>query len=159
MLGTPDREAVGPSVRIILSEMANIDGTMDQNLYDMFTTVKDFPKDPTPLRALLRRTRTSRTTRSSVVFYTRWFIRKTSWASWNLEKLQTKNYFDGSRYICSVPAYKCYIRFLKPSSILQRSGTTLYTLLSHILYWLLLLIIYSSIVFSDPMVWTPSHRY
>ena len=81
MLGTPDREAVGPSVRIILSEMANIDGTMDQNLYDMFTTVKDFPKDPTPLRALLRRTRTSRTTRSSVVFYTRWFIRKTSLAS------------------------------------------------------------------------------
>ena len=53
MLGTPDGEAVGPSVRTILSEMANIDGTMDQNLYDMFTTVKDFPKDPTPLRALL----------------------------------------------------------------------------------------------------------
>ena len=53
VLGTPDGEAVGPSVRTILSEMANIDGTMDQNLYDMFTTVKDFPKDPTPLRALL----------------------------------------------------------------------------------------------------------
>ena len=60
--------------------------------------------------------------------------------------------------ICSVPTYKCYKnRFLKPSSILQRSGTTLKT--SHILFWLLLLIIYSSIVFSDPLVWTPSHRY
>ena len=49
VLGTLGGEAAGPSVQTILSEMANVDGSMDQNLYDMFTTVKDFLTDPTPL--------------------------------------------------------------------------------------------------------------
>ena len=53
LLGTPDGEAVGHSIRIILSEMANIDGNMKKIHYDVFTKMEKLPKKSLPLRALL----------------------------------------------------------------------------------------------------------
>ena len=53
LLRTPDGEAVGHSIRIILSEMADIDGNMNKTHYDVFTTVEKLPKNSIALRPLL----------------------------------------------------------------------------------------------------------